>query len=137
MSRALSTRNCSRHWSHFPCRIPLFAEVRGRGTCAAWFFAHLFKLRETTFGEIFLGLNSIQELALAKLGISIQVHSSNYRNQESITGIDAAFNKESLQVAGVDESKVAVIDVFVASLGIEIVTRSQILLTHLTLAAES
>lgn len=136
MSRAFRARSCCCHWSHFSSRISLFTEVRGRGTCTARFFALFLKFRETTFSEIFLRLDAIQELALAELSISIQVHSSNDCNQESITGINATFDKESLQVASVDESKVAVIDVFVAGLCVEIVTRCQILFTHLALAAE-
>ena len=106
-------------------------------TGSGLFLACLFHLIKWTLCKILQGLNSIKELSLAQSSICIQVHSSNYSDKKRITCIDAALNKETLQVWGVDEAKVAVIEVPVARVKAEVVARCQILLQHLDLACQS
>ena len=134
-ARALSAHS-RRHRSHFACRASILTEVRGGGTHATSFFALLFELREAAFGEVLLWLDSIEKFALAELGIRIEVHPSNDRNQEGIASIDAAFDEESLQIARVNKAKVAVIDILVAGLNIEVIAGGQVRLAHLTLPAK-
>ena len=111
--------------------------IAGGRTALGAFLHSGFHLLERAFGKIFLWLDSIEELSLAQSGISIQIQSPNNGNQESITRIDAALDKESLQIGCVDESEVAIVNVGVQRFQIVIVLSGQVLLQHLRLPCES
>lgn len=74
------------------------------------------------------------ELALVKSSISIEIHTSDNGYQKSVTSVNAALDKETLQVARVNEAEVAVIEHLVTRLKVEVIRSSEVLLKHLTLA---
>ena len=98
---------------------------------AARLLHRLLHLSEGSLREVLNRLNSILKLALAQSGISIEVHSTDNSDQKRITGVNATLNEETLKVAGINETEVAVVKVLVAGLEIVVIARSQVLLEHL------
>ena len=88
----------------------------------------LLHLSEGSFGEVLKRLGAVEELSLAESGIGIEIHTSDNCDQKRITCVNAALDKETLEVARVDETEVAVVDVLVARVVVVVIACGQVLL---------
>ena len=99
-------------------------------------FSNFFHFSQRTLCVIFERLDAIHKLFHAQTCISIEVHSSDDSDEECITGIDAAFNKEALKVWSIDKLKVAVIYVEIKRVQVIVVSCGEILLQHFILTSQ-
>ena len=63
-------------------------------------------------------------------------NSSDDCDQKGVTSVDATLHKESLQIGCIDEFEVAVINVSIEGIKIEIISCCQVLLEHLCLPSK-
>ena len=66
-------------------------------------------------------------------GIGVQIHSTDDRDQKSITGVNAALDEEAFEVGCVNEAEVAIVNDLITGVQVEVVARRQVLFEHLTL----
>ena len=90
------------------------AEVVSGGSSPTGLLNRSLHLSKTTFREVLQRLDSVEEFALAEARVRVEVHAADDCNEEGVTSVNAAFDEETLQVARIDEAKVAVINVLVA-----------------------
>ena len=117
-------------------RLCLSEVSGGRGCVTSLLLGGALHLRKAALREVLLWLNAIKELALAETRICVEVHSADDRDQKRITCVNAALDEESLQIAGVDEAEIAVVEVLVAGVQVVVIAGCQVLLEHLGLTAE-